>query len=202
MIINIACRMVQSLLMVISAFIFYQCSCSCINSQSEIPEQVLNKANRYIIAKVGKDYFDKYIRPDFQDSKRIQSKYEMVYNFKIPEKPYVDTKIKFTVDTTGQLINKENVIGLPDCLSSPEKCQFNIDEAQARAIAEKNDFQKGIKEWQVEFKWEPKHDQYVWSILSTLQEATGSFGTRGNGQIMLIDPDTGNIISQNPWYVR
>jgi hypothetical protein len=162
----------------------------------------LNKANRYIISKVGKDYFDKYIKPDLQNSKRIQSQYEMVYNFKIPEKPYVDTKIKFSVDTTGQIINKENVIGLPDCLSYPEKCQFNIDEAQAKAIAEKNNFPKGIKDWIVEFKWEPKHDQYVWSILSTLQEATGGFGTRGNGQIMLIDPNTGNIISQNPWYIR
>jgi len=162
----------------------------------------LNKANKYIIANVGKDYFDKYIKPDFQDTKKIHSLYEMVYNFKIPDKPYVNTKITFIVDSTGQVINKESVIGLPDCLSYPEKCQFNIDEAQARSIAQKNNFPKGIKEWIVEFKWEPKYDQYVWSVLSTLRETSGSFGTRGNGQIMLIDPNTGNIISQNPWYVR
>ena len=202
MIRNITRSIIQSLLIVTCSFIFYQCSCGCVNSQSEIPDQILNRANRYIISKVGKDYFDKYIKPDLQNSKKIQSQYEMVYNFKIPEKPYVDTKIEFSVDTTGQIINKENVIGLPDCLSYPEKCQFNIDETQAKAIAEKNNFPKGIKDWIVEFKWEPKHDQYVWSILSTLQETTGGFGTRGNGQIMLIDPNTGNIISQNPWYIR
>lgn len=125
----------------------------------------------------------------------------MVYSFKIPDKPYVDTKIKFTTDSAGQIINKENVIGLPDCLSNPEKCEFNINEEQARQIAKENNFNAGKKDWKVEFKWEPKYDQYVWSILSTFQEAQGSFGIRGSGEIMLIDPNTGKIISQNPWHI-
>jgi Peptidase propeptide and YPEB domain len=182
-------------------FTFYTCSCSCTESQSEIPKQVLNRSNHFIISKVGQDYFDKYIKPDYQDTRKISSHYDMVYSFKIPDKPYVNTKIKFSVDTTGQLLNKESVIGLPDCLSNPEKCEFNIDEEQAKAIAEKNDLKQGIKDWKVEFKWESKYNQYVWSILSTFQEAQGSFGFRGNGEIMLIDPNTGDIISQNPWHV-
>jgi hypothetical protein len=119
----------------------------------------------------------------------------------MPDKPYVDSKIKFTVDTTGQIIDKENAVGLPDCLSNPEKCRFNINEEQAKQIAKENGFKEGIKDWKVEFKWEPKYNQYVWSILSTLEGSQGSFGFRGNGEILLIDPDSGKIISKDTWRV-
>ena len=132
---------------------------------------------------------------------KIGSHYDMVYNFKIPDKPYVDTKIKFSVDTLGNVINEENVVGIPDCLSTPDKCEFNINEEQAKSIAEKNNFPKGIKDWKVEFKWETQSNQYVWSILSTYQETQGSFGTHGNGEIMLIDPNSGEVLSTKPWRI-
>lgn len=180
---------------------FYSCSCSCMESQSSIPENVLQKSNQFVVSKVGQDYFDKFIKPDILDIKRIHSQYQMVYNFRIPDKPYVDTKIMFTVDSTGQVIDLKNVIGLPDCISNPEKCEFNINKDQAVQIAEKNNFQKGIKDWKIEFKWEPEKNQYVWSILSTIQEMQSSFGFKGSGEIMLIDPNTGEVISQKPWHV-
>ena len=180
---------------------FYSCSCSCTDSQSTVPDKILKNSNNFIISRVGQDFFEKYIKPDFQDTKEINSKYYMVYNFKISDKPYVDTKIKFTVDTTGRVIDKADITGLPDCLSNPEKCRFNIDEEQAKKIATENNFKQGIKEWKVEFKWEPKYNQYVWSILSTLTASQSSFGFRGSGEILLIDPDTGNIISKDTWKI-
>ncbi len=183
------------------AITLYACSCSCTESQSTVPDQILRNSNNFIKSKVGEDFFDKYIRADFHDTKEINSKYYMVYTLKIPEKPYVDTKIKFTVDSTGRIIDKANIVGLPDCLSNPEKCQFNVDEEQAKKIAAENNFKQGIKDWKVEFKWEPKYDQYVWSILSTFEEARGSFGFRGNGEIMLIDPNSGEVISTDTWRV-
>ena len=188
-------------LTLIASLTFYACSCSCSDSQSTIPERVLRNSNNFIISKVGKDFFDKYIKPDIQNTKEINSKYYMVYSFKIPDKPYVDTKIKFTADTMGLVVDRANVVGLPECLSHPEKCQFNIDEAQAKKIAAQNNFKRGIKDWKVEFKWEPKYDQYVWSILSTFEEAQSSFGFRGNGEIMLIDPNSGEVISNDTWRV-
>jgi hypothetical protein len=182
-------------------FVFYSCSCSCTNSQSNIPDLVLKNSNKFIVSRVGQDFFDKYITPDFSNTKEINAKYYMVYSFKIPDKPYVDTKIKFTVDSTGRVTERDNVIGLPDCLSGPEKCQFNINKEQAVQIAKDNKFKQGIKDWKTEFKWEPKYHQYVWSILSTLEESRGSFGLTGNGEILLIDPNTGEIISKNPWRI-
>ncbi len=59
----------------------------------------------------------------------------------------------------------------------------------------------GIKDWKVEFKWEPKYNQYVWSILSTFEESQGSFGFRGNGEVMLIDPNSGEVLSKDTWRV-
>jgi hypothetical protein len=188
-------------LAIIGAVTFFACSCSCTDSQSSVPDQVLKNSNQFIISKVGKDFFDKNIKPDFQNTKKIDSKYYMVYSFKMPDKSYVDTKINFIVDTTGQIIDKQNVVGLPDCLSNPEKCRFNINEEQARKIAKENEFKEGIKDWKVEFKWEPKYNQYVWSILSTLEGSQGSFGFRGNGEILLIDPDSGKIISRDTWRI-
>ncbi|HSD62196.1 MAG TPA: PepSY domain-containing protein [Ignavibacteriaceae bacterium] len=170
-------------------------------SQSVVPGDVLKKSNQFIISKVGQEYFDKYIKPDFQETKKLRSQYQMVYNFRIPDKPYVDSKIKFTVDSTGRITDEKNTTGLPDCLSNPEKCEFNIDKEQAVSIAEENNLPKGIKDWKIEFKWEPEKNQYVWSILTTQSESQGSFGFRGSGEIMLIDPNTGEVISQKPWHV-
>ena len=188
-------------LALIGAAAFYSCSCSCTESQSTVPDKILKNSNNFIISRVGKDFFDKYIKPDYKDTKQIDSKYYMVYSFKIPDKPYVDTKINFIVDTTGMVIDKANVTGLPDCSSNPGKCEFNIDEEQAKKIAADNNFKQGIKDWKIEFKWEPKYDRYVWSILSTFKEMHGSFGFKGNGEIMLIDPNSGEVISTNPWRV-
>lgn len=181
--------------------VIYSCSCSYSNPQISIPDRVLKKSNDFIVSRVGKDFFEKYIKPDFRDIKEINSRYYMVYRFKMPEKPYVDAKIKFAVDSTGRVVDKDNITGLPDCLSSPEKCQFNIGEEEAKEIARENKFEQGIKEWKVEFKWDSKYDQYVWSILSTLKESRGTFGFRGSGEILLINPDSGKIIAKSTWQV-
>jgi hypothetical protein len=189
------------ILLIAGTTVFYSCSCSYTDAQTAIPEKVLKNSNDFIVSRVGKEFFNKYIKPDYKDIKEINSKYYMVYSFKMPEKPYVDTKIKFAVDTTGRVVERDNITGLPDCFSSPEKCQFNIDEEQAIKIAKENKFEQGIKEWKVEFKWDPKYDQYVWSILSTLKESKGTFGFRGSGEILLIDPDSGKVIAKNTWRV-
>jgi hypothetical protein len=198
---NFTGKILVTVISTLSAFAIYACSCSCTESQSNVPDIVLKNSNRFIVSKVGLDFFEKYINPDFQETKKIRSQYDMVYNFQITDKPYVNTKIKFTVDSLGNVLDKENIIGIPDCLSSPEKCNFNIDKEQAVQIAKQNNFKEGIKDWRVEFKWEPQLNQYVWSILSTLEGGQGSFGFRGSGEIMLIDSNSGEILSQKPWKI-
>lgn len=69
--INVQGKILIISLIIISTFDFYSCSCSCTESQTQISEQVLNRSNHFIISKVGKDYFDKYIKPDFQETKKF-----------------------------------------------------------------------------------------------------------------------------------
>jgi hypothetical protein len=194
-------KIIVAVLAVLSGVTFFACSCSCTDSQSNVPDNIFKSSNSFIVSRVGQDFFDNYIKPDYTATKKIKSKYFMVYELKMPDKPYVDGKIKFEVDSTGNVINQENVSGLPDCGTDPGKCEFNINEEQARQIAKDNDFKEGIKDWKVEFKWDPKYDQYVWSILSTLEESQGSFGTRGSGEIILIDPNSGRVISTDTWRI-
>ncbi len=198
---NFTGKILIGLLAVIAGVTLFACSCSCTDSQSNVPDNVLKNSNRFIVSRVGQEFFDNYIKPDFRETKKINSKYYMVYDFKIPDKPYVDSKIKFEVDSTGNVLNRENVIGLPDCVADPGNCEFNIDEEQAIQIAKDNNFKQGIKDWKVEFKWEPKYNQYVWSILSTYEQSQGSNGMRGNGEILLIDPNSGNVISTDKWRI-
>jgi hypothetical protein len=63
---------------------------------------VLKKADQFIISKTGDDFFKKYITVDFSQSKHIEPNYLMVYKFYMPEKPFVDELIRFTVDSTGK----------------------------------------------------------------------------------------------------
>ncbi len=198
---NYTGKIIIGLLAIFAGVTFFSCSCSRADSQSNVPENILKSSNRFIVSMVGQELFDNYIKPDFQETKKINSKYYMVYNFKIPDKPFVDNQIEFEVDSTGHILNRENVIGLPDCEADPGKCEFNVNEEQARQIAIENNFKEGIKDWKVIFKWDPKNNQYVWSILSTLEESQGTNGMRGNGEIMLIDPNSGKVISTDAWRV-
>ncbi len=194
-------KILIGVLAVFAVITFFACSCSCTDSQSNIPDNIFKSTNRFIVSRVGQEFFDNYITPDFQETKKINSNYQVIYNFRIPDKPYVDNKIKFEVDSTGRIINRENVTGLPDCGADPGKCEFNINEQQARQIAKDNNFKEGIKDWKAEFKWDPKNNQYVWSILSTFEQSQGSNGMRGNGEIMLIDPNSGKVISTETWRI-
>ena len=126
----------------------------------------------------------------------------MVYRIYIPEKPYVNNRITFTVDSVGNVIKERDIIGIPNCIIHPSQCDWNFDREAVIAIAEKYGLEKGIKDWQVGFIWNPERQIYVWHILSTLREMKGDYGYRGSGKEMIIDPVSGDILALNDWNVR
>ncbi|MCK7525364.1 MAG: hypothetical protein MZV64_51015 [Ignavibacteriales bacterium] len=79
----------------------------------------MKKADQFIISKTGNDFFKKYITADFLQSKHIAPNYLMVYKFYMPEKPFVDELIRFTVDSSGKVLTQYEVVGIPDCNSNP-----------------------------------------------------------------------------------
>ena len=109
-----------SVFLLFSTILIYSgCSCgSCSKKEeSQIPLEVLKKADRFIIAKTGEDFFNKYITADFSQSKHIAPNYLMVYKLYMPEKPFVDGLIRFTTDSLGNVLTKYEVVGIPDCNS-------------------------------------------------------------------------------------
>lgn len=188
----------------IISFVISSCRCPSCDEQEEakVPFGVLEKSDDFIISKTGEDFFAKYVTADFFRTKHNPPYFEMVYKFFMPEKPYVDALIKFTVDSAGNVIEERDIVGIPKCRYFPEECDFQIDEEKARQIATKKGLEKGIKDWKVGFLWNHKRERYVWHILSTLDEIEGDFGYRGNGKEMIIDPASGEVLALNDWRVN
>lgn len=188
--------------MSLSILLLTGCKCPACQRQEEavIPSAILKKANQVIINKTGEEFFDKYIKPDFVKTKYTAPYYDVVYHFYMPEKPYVDALIKFSVDSTGAVAADRDFVGVPEC--KDDNCNFSISEEQAVKIAKDNGLEAGVKEWQKGFIWDNKLKQYVWHILSTLQESTGSEGKRSKGKEIVIDPNTGMVLATNEWRIN
>jgi len=200
-------KIISVTLIIIAAYLLaVSCSgsscCKNHKNDSGIPQEIIEKGNRFIISKTGKDFFDNYITPDLSNSQEIESGYFLSYKLIMPEKPYVNTQIKFSVDTSGNVIRNREIIGIPNCIRSTGDCEFNIDESASVEIAKLNNLEPGIKEWEKNFEWNSEHNKYVWRINNTLNETEGGYGRRANGKQILIDPNTGEVISLTEWRVN
>ena len=189
---------------IILSSICYSCGSSS-NEQKEesvVPLNVLQEANLFIVSKTGAEFFHNYIAVDNAKTKHSPPYYEMVYNLYIPEKTYVNTSITFTVDETGKVVESRDIIGIPNCHKSPTICNWQVDKDGAVAIAEAEGLEKGIKDWQINFVWNPERQIYVWRILTVIREFQGDFGYRGTGKEMLIDPVNGEVLSLIGWQIN
>ncbi len=184
--------------------ILTSCKCRACEDKEEgtVPLEVLSKADSFIVASTGKDFFKQYITPDFYRTKHTPPYYEMAYKFFMPEKPYVNATIKFTVDSLGNVLRNRDIVGIPRCLNFPEECDFNIDEQTAKQIATNMGLKDGVKEWDTGFMWDFKMERYVWRILSTHSELGNEENYKASGQEMIIDPNTGDVLALNDWRIN
>ena len=190
---------------IISAFIFYSgCSCKPCSEQeeSQIPLEVLKKADQFIISKTGNDFLKKYITADFSQSKHITPNYLMVYKLYMPEKSFVDELIRFTVDSTGKILTQYEIVGIPDCNVNPMDCDFVVDEKIAKQIANEYGLPKGIKDWKIDFVWDSKYNKYVWEILSTIKENKSEDYYRLEGEKIIIDANNSKVLSKDSWKIN
>ncbi|MCU0364305.1 MAG: hypothetical protein MUE93_01325 [Ignavibacteriaceae bacterium] len=180
------------------------CKCRTCEDQEEgtVPLEVLSKADSFIIASTSKEFFDNYITADFARTRHAPPYYELAYKFFMPDKPYVNALIKFTVDSVGNVLMNRDIVGIPRCKNFPEECNFNIDEQTARQIASNMELKEGIREWDAAFIWDSKLQRYVWKILSTLNEFGDEENYKAIGQEMVIDPNTGEVLALNDWRVN
>jgi len=196
--------LLSALIILISIILLTSCKCRACEDkeQGTVPLEVLTKADSFITASTGKEFFKNYITADFARTKYTPPYYEMAYKFFMPEKPYVNATIKFTVDSLGNVMKNRDVVGIPRCINFPEECDFNIDEQTAKKIAGNMGLKEGIREWEVGFLWDFKLQRYVWRILSTLTELGSEENYKATGQEMVIDPNTAEVISLNDWRIN
>jgi hypothetical protein len=187
----------------ISSFLFVAC-CTSSNisiQDRNIPEKIQIKTNEFIISKTGKEFFDKYLKPDYNKTIEVKDGYQVVYSFSIPEKE-IDAIIKFSTDTLGNIKRNKEIAGIPGCVSTPEDCSFIISKNDAIKIASSSGLERGVKEWAVKFTWDSTRKKYLWDITSTLRETKGDGFERASGKTMLIDPNNGEIVETNAWQIN
>jgi len=190
------------ILLLTTSFLYSGCSCKPCSENSEIPVNILKKANSFIISKTGDEFFKKYISVNFTRSKHITPNYLMVYRFYMPEKSFINEEIRFSVDSTGNILKRYEVVGIPECNANPNSCDFVVDEKIAKQIATQNGLAKGIKDWKVDFEWEATYKKYVWIVLSTERENKGEFGYRGAGEKIIIDPNDASVLNKDTWKIN
>lgn len=182
---------------------FYSCSGSKYDyEQTGIPLYIFNNAKNFISSKTGEKFFENYIQPDFENCRKTENGYFLSYKLYVPEKPFVNGQIRFTVDTLGNVLQNLEVFGIPECIKNPGDCKFSIDEKSARAIAEQNGLEKGVKDWKISFLFDPMLRKYVWNINATITQSEGEFGYRASGKEMVIDSSTGEVLLLNEWKIQ
>ena len=187
---------------ILMSFFIDACSCSSCSNQEEavVPIELMKKADNYIKQKTGNDFFEKYISLDFIRTTLTPPYYFLTYRLLMPDKPYVNTIIQFSIDSIGNVVMDRDIIGIPDCLDGG--CNFNVTEAQAIKIAKDSGLEKGIKPWKTGFLWDPNLKQYTWHILSTSSELQNSERFMGYGKEIIIDPNSGLVLEMNDWHVN
>lgn len=172
--------------------------------EEEIPDSIIEKSNQFIISKVGQEFFNNYMSINKELTRYIPANlhciknlsycadyllapnYFMVYSLKIPNKPYANVSISFSVDKNGNIIAGSQQ-GLPDCVSKPSECEFLIDENDAIKIARNAGLEEGISDWKTSFHWAYGNPgSYVWTVQNYLSS--------NNGKIVMIDANSGDII--------
>ena len=187
-------------LLIATCFLVNACSTGKYMSQINIPDNIIEESNQFIISKTGEEFFNKNISLNESKTAKLDNGYKMIYDFRISGKEYVNEEISFMVDSLGNILDEEEIKGIPDCKNN--NCDFSIDESGAKQIAEKNNFEKGIKDWKTDFVWNEEYSKYVWAIQSTTFEDNGTQGYRGGGEVIFIDASTGEVLGTKGWRVN
>lgn len=182
------------------------CSCKTCDRQADfqisVPDSIFNSGDRFIISKVGKEFFKENFFRDYIFSKKLTDGYYLRYNYRRLDYSFVDEPVYFFVDTLGNVRTEREIIGIPNCRYTPEFCDYKINEEEAIAIAKENELAEGIRPWDVSFRWETTFNRYIWHILATTWERGSGDNYKAKGEEIIIDPIDGSVLKIREWYIR
>ncbi len=199
-------KVISIILITIITIFIQSCSCKTCNQKDgfkiSVPDSIFKKADKFIISKVGSNFFKENFFKDYIRSKRIKDGYYIRYNYRSLDYEFVDEPVYFVVDTLGNVIKEKGVVGIPDCRYSPEMCDYNVNEEEAIAIAKENRLPAGIRQWDVSFRWQADLNRYIWHVLSTTWEIGNGDNYKARGEEIMIDPVEGSVLKKRKWEIR
>lgn len=173
--------------------------------EGQAPDSIIAKTDALIVAKVGQDFFRKYIKFISGDVMCFAIKghscsgpsksepYMMRYALSIPEKS-VSATINFFVDENGELAQPQP-IQLPACVNRTERCVVNVDRQQVLDIATEKGIEKDSNgNYETTFSWSEGDQAFVWSVRGRL---TNSAHPCGKDETIIINANTGQILHQS-----
>lgn len=168
----------------------------------KVPQRIFQKANEFIISRTSQEFFEDNVQADFNKIRELGGNYEMHYLLKIKGMDFINEKIYFMVDTAGTVLEKFDIIGIPDCKSDPSHCVFELDQSDVKEIAEVQKLPKGIRDWEISFRWSTETNQYVWYVLATEYETGSGENYKARGKEMMISPADGQVLKFRTWNIR
>ncbi len=182
--------------------LFSSCSGNKENPAREIPKNILDKANNFIVSKTGSDFFNDNFKIDYSAFKSFKGGYRLNYIFQLKDKPYIKQNISISFDSTGNILFTDEIKKIPNLKEQPEKFLFTVSKDDAIKIAENAGLEKGIKEWSVKLEWNENYGIYTWNIISTFSEFKNSAGFRSKGKEIIIDSNSGKILDTKLWQIN
>ncbi|MBU1678703.1 MAG: hypothetical protein KJ799_10135 [Bacteroidetes bacterium] len=193
-------------LFIITVFTLINISCTCPSCRKEqpleVPLEMYSSADSFLVSKVGKDFLAKYIHADYLRGKRTKDKFKLRYRFIMPEYSFVNEEIIIVTDTLGKIINPQGVAGIPTCAHEPDGCTFYVTESESKLIAEEESFPKGIRDWEISFRWAEAVNKYTWHVLSVEKEFGSGENYKASGREIYIDSISGEILKEREWEIK
>ncbi|MGE5180376.1 MAG: hypothetical protein ACM3PF_14920, partial [Bacteroidota bacterium] len=131
---------------------------------------VLDSAWVILSAYVGPDFARQYLTLDSLHCRDVPAHgsvptgWSVAYRFRMPDKPWIDTRVTVAVDLNGRAVADDGrtgpatiaggaVDGIGDCAAHPEHCAFPIDKDGAAKIAKDAGLAEGVGAWEIKFLW-------------------------------------------------
>lgn len=187
--------------LILTALIFIG---GCSKSEKVVDKTTVDSAyartDKYLSDYVGKDFTKKYLTKLPKKFTVDSAGFKVPYLEKIQTLGYSDT-IVFTLDNNFRITNANKIKGLPDCAANPEACDFKIDSARIVKILKDKNYPSGIKPWKIKSYWDDAQRRFFWSVTITESEIIRTRMERAEGLKIIIDPATGDIISEKKWRI-
>jgi|GEM_PF-2816560 len=174
-------------------------SCSCkVEKAKEISqlEKIQTSVSQSIESQTSnQDFINYFILKNYNEKSKTAK-----YLIEIPKIEFRDS-LSINFDDNLEIINKNQIEFLPDCLTNAEFCQFNISKEDAEKKVKSELSKEIIKPLETKSVWDKKGKRFIWEIRATFYEIKNELMHKANGELFWISPFDGKIEKREVWRI-